>query len=288
MLTTTPTFWFTVRHSTGPSSLDIIINVMCSITAHRRILIAIITLLRTRGTRYSLFLHFHCARAKEHLHTLQTLEGSCLHDAIVCVSQSERCVAARRRASQKEREAERAKESRRSRMPRGARERHNTEGEREEEGAGWKLEGRRSRPGLVLGLADSLALSQRNASNAGEPLRSLSFFRLLLLSRRFLLAHRVSFSHVLRTSRSLFPDPLSLSLSLARSLPAILLSHPDLPFIQFTLSFVALEERRRSHVASHTNSFFISLSTSASSLSLSLFLLGRSLVIKFCVFRRIA
>lgn len=39
-----------------------------------------------------------------------------------------------------------------------------------------KLEGRRSRPGLVLGLADSLALSRRNASNAGEPLLSLSFF----------------------------------------------------------------------------------------------------------------
>lgn len=39
-----------------------------------------------------------------------------------------------------------------------------------------KLEGRRSRPGLVLGLADSLALSRRNASNAGEPLLYLSFF----------------------------------------------------------------------------------------------------------------
>lgn len=39
-----------------------------------------------------------------------------------------------------------------------------------------KLEGRRSRPGLVLGLADSLALSQRNASNAGEPLLFLSPF----------------------------------------------------------------------------------------------------------------
>lgn len=41
-----------------------------------------------------------------------------------------------------------------------------------------KLEGRRSRPGLVHGLADSLALSRRNASYAGEPLLSLSFFLL--------------------------------------------------------------------------------------------------------------
>lgn len=84
---------------------------------------------------------------------------------------------------------------------------------RERAGRG-KLEGRRSRPGLVLGLADSLALSQRNASNAGEPLLPPSFFR--------------SCRSSLHLSLSFLPH-LLLALILRRS--------PALLFLRFSFSF---------------------------------------------------
>lgn len=98
-----------------------------------------------------------------------------------------------------------------------------------------KLEGRRSRPGLVLGLADSLALSQRNASNAGEPLLPPSFLRSWLLS-------------VVSFSRSSWEPSVSLSLSLSISLYPPLFPLSGLPFIQFTLSFIAMEGEKATYV----------------------------------------
>lgn len=120
---------------------------------------------------------------------------------------------------------------------RNARDRRYEKGEKLEE-VGWKktgkekvrertgcrkLEGRRSRPGLVLGLADSLALSRRNASNAGEPLLYLSFFnarspspvRLRPQASTFLLP-----AAILRGLHPPPPPPLSLfSLSLFHQPP---------------------------------------------------------------------
>ena len=100
--------------------------------------------------------------------------------------------------------------------------------ERERERTGCrKLEGRRSRPGLVLGLADSLALSRRNASNAGEPLLYLSFFNARSPSSVRLRPQASTFLHPAAILRGLHPPPP----------PPLSLSFTNLPFIQFTLSF---------------------------------------------------
>lgn len=166
---------------------------------------------RARATRALFFVV--AAEKQKHLRVaVNSLESSsALHDAIVCVSQKrEMRRGARRRASRKERE-KRARKERDEREPKGAyrlcaarqseratgEEGRGGEREREEDGAGWKLEGRRSRPGLVL--ADSLALSQRNASNAGEPLRSLSSFR----------TSRLSFCRFLSRARRVSPSRAS-------------------------------------------------------------------------------
>lgn len=129
--------------------------------------------------------------------------------------------------------------------------------ERERESAGCrKLEGRRSRPGLVLGLADSLALSQRNASNAGEPLLSPSFSSFCLPP----LSLTLSFPPRARPENlSEFSSFLSLSPCLrpSRSRYPPLFPPPGLPFIQFTLSFVAIEgEKATRRVAPHTRRLF--------------------------------
>lgn len=149
-----------------------------------------------------------------------------------------------------------------------------------------KLEGRRSRPGLVLGLADSLALSQRNASNAGEPLLPPSLLAALSV---------VSFSRSSwEPSVSLSPS-LSLSSSLYLPLSLFLPPRASLSFSSLSPSSRWKERRRRTFVASHTTQLFrlsLSLSPEQShytilllSLSLPPFL-HRSLAIKFCVFQR--
>lgn len=166
--------------------------------------------------------------------------------------------------------------------PRDARERRGAARRGERAGC-RKLEGRRSRPGLVLGLADSLALSQRNASNAGEPL--LLPPSLLASLRRFLLAL------ILGTFRFSF----SVSISL----------YPPLSPPRASLSFSSLspssrwkERRRRTYVASHTTqlySLFLSLSSPPEQrhytivpFSPSVPFPHRSLEIQICVFQRAA
>lgn len=145
-----------------------------------------------------------------------------------------------------------------------------------------KLEGRRSRPGLVLGLADSLALSQRNASNAGEPLLSPS----LLTPHRFLLAlilgtflcfsFSVSILLDLALSSSLFPPPLG----------------PPFHSVHSLLRCDGKERRRRT-LHRIPRCFFICLSLFQPPLLYDCLFLTfrplpfcRSVAIKFCVFQR--
>ena len=134
--------------------------------------------------------------------------------------------------------------------PRGKEKDKQRERERERTGC-RKLEGRRSRPGLVLGLADSLALSRRNASNAGEPLLSLSFF----YARPSPPAPRVSLSLSLSLSFSCSRrrPPFSIIRGLCILLPSLSLSLANLPFIQFTLSFGAASNERTNERATHAN-----------------------------------
>lgn len=77
-----------------------------------------------------------------------------------------------------------------------------------------------------------------------------SFARSFARSLTCSLAH-ISFSRVLRTSLPFSPPFLARSLSLSPLALFILPSRPGLPFIQFTLSFVALEEREKATCTLH-------------------------------------